>query len=511
MLKVLVADDEMPIRQWLEFCLNKMEHYEVVGTASNGAEGYSMFCKTNPDILITDIRMPGMDGLEMMEMIRNINPSVYTIMLTSHEDFEYARKAMKLGAAEYVLKTEISDKVLEEILGKAELAIRESRKLGDGTEFESISNRNHYLRSLVLKNQGGTVSEQVLREYGVPLQKKPYIAVDVKTREENAHVVLPEDGILENMVKFPLDLYHTILIGNLADHSGSVMKQQENSRSYCMKILEKTDAVVGISDIYDQRVRLVDAMTQAYRRTMFSFYYPKERLFYTQNTDIGRLKQGEWYKMQFSRELVSQNYASAIKIKDEMTAQTAREKPADIGYVKKMYLFFITSLLHTTKEDAQKVESSLADVWQIFNGCYTLEELDRAMQDAFARYGYADGKQREYSFSVRSAIAYLEANYAKQVALPEVAAHVGLSAEYLSRLFKEETGVKFVVYLNNLRLKHALHLLESTNRKVYEVAEAVGYSNLSYFSTVFKKNFGLNPFDYKNNVGKEQQDQGESL
>ncbi|MFR2849305.1 MAG: helix-turn-helix domain-containing protein [Hungatella hathewayi] len=75
----------------------------------------------------------------------------------------------------------------------------------------------------------------------------------------------------------------------------------------------------------------------------------------------------------------------------------------------------------------------------------------------------------------------------------------GLSSEYLSRLFKEETGVKFVVYLNNLRLKHALRLLETTNLKVYEVAEQVGYSNLSYFSTVFKKNFGQNPFDYKNN------------
>lgn len=101
---------------------------------------------------------------------------------------------------------------------------------------------------------------------------------------------------------------------------------------------------------------------------------------------------------------------------------------------------------------------------------------------------------------MRRALAYMEENYGSSITLTDVADHVGLSPEYLSRLFKEDTGMKFVVYLNNLRLKYALSLLKNTNLKVYEVAEKVGYSNLSYFSTVFKKNFGQNPFEYKNSM-----------
>ena len=117
--------------------------------------------------------------------------------------------------------------------------------------------------------------------------------------------------------------------------------------------------------------------------------------------------------------------------------------------------------------------------------------------------------EKEYSQAVRRAISYMEEHYDSSLALPDVASHVGLSAEYLSRIFREDTGMKFIVYLNNLRLKHAIELLENTNLKVYEVAEKVGYSNLSYFSTVFKKNFGQNPFDYKNKMVGTARDQGE--
>ena len=123
MIKVLVADDEVPIRQWLEFCINKMEGYQVVGAAANGAEGYSIFRKTVPDIIITDIRMPVMDGMEMLKLIRSINPAVYVAVLTSHEDFGYARQAIKLGASEYILKTEITEESLQQALENGKKAV----------------------------------------------------------------------------------------------------------------------------------------------------------------------------------------------------------------------------------------------------------------------------------------------------------------------------------------------------------------------------------------------------
>lgn len=501
MVKVLVVDDEVPIRQWLEFCIGRMEGYQVTGTAANGAEGYSSFRKTMPDIIITDIRMPVMDGLEMLGMIRSLNPAVITVVLTSHEDFEYARKAMKYGASEYILKTEITEESLRQLLDKAAAGLKENPQSGKEKVLEEISNRNHYLRSLVLSRQVGLVTEAMLKEYDIPLERADFVAIDVMTTEaELVKVALPEERVLTNAIKVPLDLNHTIIVGNISrDCPRGTGRQQELVYGYCRELYSRLPCKVGCSDICGNPGKLGEAMRQAHDRVKLSFYHEKEKLFATQPVGCHQITNGEKYKILFSKELVNQNYQNAVRIKDDMMAEVRREEVTDIDYLKKLYLFFLTSLFHITRDNVEKVEAQLDAIGQEIRNARSLSELDGVMNQGFEIHGYSGIRNEEYSVPIRHAIRYMEEHYPESLALSDVAGHVGLSAEYLSRLFKEETGVKFVVYLNNLRLKHALRLLESTNLKVYEVAEQVGYSNLSYFSTVFKKNFGQNPFDYKNN------------
>ena len=180
--------------------------------------------------------------------------------------------------------------------------------------------------------------------------------------------------------------------------------------------------------------------------------------------------------------------------------------------LKHLFEEFMVSILHMTKEDISRVKEDVRKVREELARCRTMEELRSMVNQFFADRGLEGKDVQEYSQAVRRAVDYMEKNYASPIALTDVAAHVGLSSEYLSRLFKEDTGVKFVVYLNNLRLRHALSLLENTSLKVYEVAERVGYSNLSYFSTVFKKNFGQNPFEFKNRVsGHGRQESGADI
>lgn len=502
MVKVLVVDDEVPIRQWLEFCISRMEGYQVAGTAANGAEGYSIFRKTMPDIVITDIRMPVMDGLEMLKLIQNLNPAVSTVVLTSHEDFEYARQAMKRGASEYILKTEITEEGLRQLLDKARAGIFKHPQGGKEQALEEVSNRNHYLRSLVLSRHTGAVTEAMLKEYGIFLERTEFVAIDVMTAETDLDLVkvaLPETGILSHVIKVPLDLNHIIILGNISrDGPKGLGAVQEQVYRYCRELSGQIDCCVGCSDIYGNLGKLGEAMRQAHERVKLGFYHEKEKLFATQAVGRGRITNGEKYKILFSKELVNQNYQKAIRIKEDMMAEARREEVTDIEYLKKLYLFFLTSLFHITRDNVEKVEEQLAVISQDIMNARSLDKLDQVMNRGFEIHGYSGICNEEYSAPIRNAVRYMEEHYPEPLALTDVAGHVGLSAEYLSRLFKEETGVKFVVYLNNLRLKHALRLLETTSLKVYEVAEQVGYSNLSYFSTVFKKNFGQNPFDYKN-------------
>ncbi len=502
MITVMVVDDEVPIRQWLEFCISKLDGYRVVGTAGNGAEGYSLFRKTMPDIIITDIRMPVMDGLEMLGLIGNMGRPVKSMVLTSYEDFSYVRHAMKNGATEYILKTEITEEQLKEMLDKASADMQSDDGDQRKRSRESLSDRNQYLRTLVLQDDKREVTESVLDEYEIFLDQNGYVAIDLMTREESfLKMAMPEQTIFTNVMKVPLKQNHVLFVGNFSKSCPpGEQRRQELLQEYCRQILQTIDCKIGCSDICSQVKYVGRAMRQAYDRASLAFYYPKLDVFCTQQVGKRRIDNGEKYKIRFTRELINQNLKRAMEIKDEMKEEIRREQVADVEYIKKMYLFFLTSLFHMMWEDEERVEEKLADLGAQIEEAVCLEDLDRVMESAVAVCGAAG--RADYSAPVRNAVSYMEEHFSKALSLSDVAFHVGLSSEYLSRLFKEETGVKFVVYLNNLRLKNALHLLETTQMKVYEVAEQVGYSNLSYFSTVFKKKFGQNPFDYKNNCGR---------
>ena len=119
MIKILIADDELPIREWMEFVLSRLPaKLEIVGTASNGQDALKLFEAYHPDLIFTDIKMPVMDGIALLEAVKKNSKNVTVVMLTSHTDFEYAKNSLNLGADHFLLKTEIDSKVLLEIIEK---------------------------------------------------------------------------------------------------------------------------------------------------------------------------------------------------------------------------------------------------------------------------------------------------------------------------------------------------------------------------------------------------------
>ncbi len=498
MLKVLVVDDEMPIRQWLEFCIRKIEGVELVGAAAHGAEGYSIFRKTVPDVVITDIRMPVMDGLEMIRMIRNLRPSVYTIVLTSFDDFEYARQAINLGAAEYILKTEITDESLINSLKKAAEAIGHS-ETGEDRSIDDRADRNYFLRSLVQGTAPVLCRDSVLDSYGVRLKKGPFYVFNVAV-EEGEVIHRPKTGFLQNSMKFSVDERNLMIVGNVSFDRKNELELNQACRDYCTAILNQTPCWIGVSDVRNSREYLSEAMMEAYRRTNRKFYRPQEKIFASGSMWNWKLEDEERYKILFSKQLIAQNMEKAVQVKNQVLDLIEQEQPLAVNEVKQLFEYFMVNVLHITKEGVSRVKEEVQQIKEEIAACKTMEELKNLVNQFFKDRGVEEKGTKEYSQAVRRALAYMEENYGSSITLTDVADHVGLSPEYLSRLFKEDTGMKFVVYLNNLRLKYALSLLKNTNLKVYEVAEKVGYSNLSYFSTVFKKNFGQNPFEYKNSM-----------
>ncbi|MFV0503983.1 MAG: response regulator [Lachnospirales bacterium] len=505
MLEILIIDDEAPIREWLTFCINKFDGYKVIGTASHGAEGYSIFKKTMPDIVFTDIKMPIMNGLEVMEAIKNLNVDIFTIVLTSHVDFEYARKTFKLGAAEYILKTEISEKVVGELLEKGKKTLNLRKETKDETLYERALKRNNFLKSLILKDGNAIVNNEILKRYDIFFDKDPIFVLDIYFKTDNHienKILIPKINSINNIIKFQFDFNHLFIIGNIQG-SNSRKDQQNKCMELCNKILKEYSCTIGISDIFDNIYRLRKALIQAHHRVSLEFYSNNERVFAFQTNIVLTPSNGERLKAKFTKELIKQNYSEVITIKNKLKEEISLEKPIDVNYIKKLYSFIITSIIHVTNENIELIEENIKKTNENIIQAQNFSDLNILLEKSFGvlnnAYKYENST---YSLAIRNAIKYMNENYRNSINLTDVANTVSLSPEYLSRLFKDETGINFIVYLNNIRLRQAVKMLENSNLKVYEIADIVGYSNLSYFSTVFKKNFGINPFEYRNKFSK---------
>ena len=167
MLNVLIVDDEAPIRHWLEYCVNQLDGFWVSATAKNGLQGIEEYKKTLPDIVITDVEMPNMSGLDMLKTIREIKPA-YIIVLTSYDSFAYAREALVVGASEYILKTEISVESLRAVLNKAAGVLYKQNR---DAKSEVEQSGQMMLRQLAMVGTQLSLTPDILRRKGITLDE----------------------------------------------------------------------------------------------------------------------------------------------------------------------------------------------------------------------------------------------------------------------------------------------------------------------------------------------------
>ncbi|SCK04203.1 Uncharacterized response regulatory protein SA0215 [uncultured Clostridium sp.] len=501
MVKVLIVDDEVPIRQWLELNVNKIEGFITVGAAANGVEGLELFKETKPDIIITDIRMPGMDGLKMLEDIREIKQSVYGIMLTSHEDFYYARQSISLGVAEYILKTEISVESLKKSLIKGKKKLLENTKYFDDKTKDNIIYRNQYISSIVNGKQEKETSEDKLCELGIDILGRNYFVVNILNKDNYKidYKYLIKDEDVDNSMIISISHNSVIIINILKASQGiSIYDNFKFLNRFCSNLVKETKCIVGSSNIYSGVENFDKAIIESNLALKYSFYNKVKMVYMISEEVKYKLEDSEKVKIKFSNELLNGSYDKLISLIYKSIDIIEKEKPIDQYEIKSLFTYFITSLMYFIEKDDINLESKIKIIKQKIEESMYFEDLKSIINSAIEECNKYLSDKKSYSSAVRKAIKYMEEYYREAISLTEVADYVSLSSEYLSKIFKEETGVKFVVYLNNLRLKEAVNLLEQTNLKVYEIAEKVGYSNMSYFSTVFKKNFGKNPFEYRN-------------
>ena len=506
MLKVLIVDDETPIREWIKFCIQKSPvSYEVIGLASNGQEALELFNEKSPDIIFTDIKMPLLDGMQLLQKVKKSKPSTEIIILTCHSDFEYARQAVKFGAKEYILKTEINEKIIFELLERASKSISDNYSRSD-EELNSIHLKMEaFMRNFIFQKESrAALTEKELRSYNIPLNDTFIFSMALRFpsgifKEFTENFEIPKKDNIENIFGFTFDKDIFVLVGNITG-TPSTLLQINKTYDFALALKKANRCTIGLSNVYNGLKNLSSSIEEAVNQLKVAFYSGEETInristIHDKTETTEQLEQ----KLQIVMEEVRQKGAGClIEGLTEWFAFAEKNYILCIESIKNLCIRILEFTLEYTKggKDStgyiQKVKEDIANI-NLFAKLrqYIVLQVNQLISSS-------NREEQNYSYSVSKAVRYIREHYAEQLSLTQVASYVSLNTDYFCRRFKEETGSNFSNYLTRIRLEKARELLKTTNKKVYEVAECVGYENLSYFSTIFKKHYCINPFDFRN-------------
>lgn len=481
-MKVIVVDDEIPIRDEIRI-MGLAEHgYEMIGEASNGRAALQLCRQLRPDIVITDITMPVMDGLELIRILQRTMPMTKYVLLTCHQDFAYASQAIRHGALDYIIKADISKEGIVKVLDRARGIIEKERENLRKLENEQRSSFSRY----ALKDAGdaGEIDRELERIHFRIHYNGPNRFLVVENRlgswvfmEMMVRSVLEAEKSIESWILLADGLYG--ISGPKQMDMGRVVERMRQQLQNSFEFLEEPCRIYAV----ESREKVLNGkqyMEEGRKLELwraYAFYEPEG--LYFDDSQIGEFGfRNEAHIEQIGGLAAKGEGEEALCREVVRFGQAARLWPEEI---KKLLFLWISGYIGKSAEEMRETEKELYDACDI-----------RQLAESFARQC-----SRHVSFSrrgeVRRALRILQTEYQTELTLAGIAERIGINAQYLGRLFTEETNEKFSDCLNRIRMERANELLQEGKLKIYEVAEQVGISNYRYFTQKFREWSGVSP------------------
>lgn len=491
MKKIMIVDDEGPIREWLEMCVEKAgEAFSVVGSFRTGEDAMDEVDDLKPDIILTDIVMPKMDGLAFLAKVKSHLPDVKVAILTSHNDFEFARTAVKQGADDYFLKTELDKDKVKELLEKLTADLDVMPRSSESAALAiNLHSRGQYLRrqlDILLKGDSVLVEPEKLKQFNIDLEDGQIMAISLRhDLNELMNSNLFTETTLKNQLLFTDRSGDIIFIANICEgKQGEVVIHSLLNR---LNKIVNIKGNVGVSRVYTSRQDLWKAVQDAVNMREYLFYMPNKRYDYRHQASDSLLIRSEI--INFKHRIIEdhKNYGkkrSQLGIQ-ELLAYIYKTKLLDTNFVKRTFADLMEQIAIGSEAEDFKISN-------LRNAIYYAGNLDMLIVTVNDFYDDIESMNR-YSKNIEKAIDYILSHYSKTISLYDVASDIGFSEEYFSRLFKKEVGVNYTEFLNKVRLKEAYRLLNSTSNKINTIAQMVGINNSAYFTQLFKKEFGESP------------------
>lgn len=501
-MKVVIVEDEICIREGIKKILQKLQkQYEVLGEAGNGYEGLELIRRMAPDIVITDIRMPQMDGLQMLKLAQEEHLNVQAIVLSAYSEFEYARGAMKLGVTEYLLKP-IGLPELIQALENVEEKIRRERQ----QKPAQIGTLEQVLRDFLegTMTLDEEVAQYLFRSHNITPQTPfmlvcAYLGQDYKVQYERAEkdlkFVFSLQRLSMNLISRPERNCIVAVIYHFSDGPAleRYMQQQllhigKTSIVYgCTMVHSISELDSGFQKLYpymDWNISFDQEILISYPKIMNVQTVPCVYSIETEAKCKVAVCTNKWSK---AEECIAEFQSSFMDGK--------LYQPKEI---KECYVRFLWAMIGIAKEIGVLKQDQLPQqqILEMIANAKRREELNAAVglvMDA-VKTEQEDGVTH---LTVKRVLNMIHEFYQTGITLEQISEKLNVTPEYIGTQFHKEVGMTFSAYMRNFRINRAKELLCSTDLKQYQVAEQVGYADPKYFSKVFKEVTGQLPAEYR--------------
>lgn len=535
-IKVFLVEDEMVIRRGIKNSIDwEKEGYIFCGEASDGELAYPMIIKEKPDILITDIRMPFMDGLELCKLVKKELPNIKILILSGYDEFDYAKEAIRLGVTEYLLKPISSGKLLEALNGVSESIRREKEdkdlvrkymeEMRENTEYE----KQKFFEQMIAGNLSMADALETGKKYEMNLSAGMYnlllfrFTLGKENRKSGELLGEAEYAIeklterLEYVFEFQrgVEGWAFLLMADNEEQMSERVKELSKDLEEIMKNYSTIAYFGGIGQPVARLRELEESFREAERALAARFTMELNRIIsvedirMAQNVDtLDDIEITSFGEIEKTRTMLEKflNNGAEDEI-DEFVDVYINELPEENLKSVLMRQYIIMDAYIVMMSFCEKIEgiegemqAQSEELKNSMKTIQTLEEIKNYIRMLLKKIiGVRDTiSGRRYSDIIEIAKDQIRKTYmSDEISLNTIAAEVGMSPSYFSSIFSKEMGKTFVEYLTEIRMDRAKELLMCSSMKTSEIGYEVGYKDPHYFSYIFKKTQNCTPKEFR--------------
>lgn len=511
-MKIVLVEDEIMARNGICTMIKEHTKHTLCGVAANGLLGYQMVKEQRPDLVITDIRMPQMSGLKMIEKLKQEKCGADFIILSGYSDFEYAQEAIRLGAMDYLVKP-----VMLESLAQSMNAVE--RKRYDNTSY--IPNADVIMEQLMEDEEDSDALRQLSWTLQIPPDRPCAVALlhlnhcrkkDGEYRDFQRVIREKADELCLNVmriVEMPPEYGILCIISDIRQMS----KFKNMMEKYLFPDIKKEkDCTIayGEAESLSRISPLIGRLKQA-----MLFEEPGAGRVLTEVSGSGPAKEkGKERRTSYPYEM-EQNVKQAVFHHDHQLFCREAEKvyhyflanaPGDV-LLKEWMMRFWSMVAIQFYEFFGKISGGVFDrlsLREIMNAVSGKELRDafEQMETGVCQFFQAYESKQSYGELVQKALGFIESHYGQLIDQKEMAAWLGVTPEYLSSKFSKETGRSFSSYIKEYRIRQAKYFLINSDMKIQEIAAGVGYQDAAYFNKLFRTECGMTPLEYRKQYRK---------